>query len=171
MRFKKFLPEFVYGSIDGTVTTLAVVAGAMGASLGLKIIIIMGLANLVADGFSMAMSNYASLRSADKDNKSKQGKKEARKRAGITFSSFLLIGFIPLVPFSFGLFKSINLNLLFLISIFCTGLAFMLIGLIKAKVNQTSILTSIVKTLSLGALAAGLAFGVGYGLEQLIQSL
>ncbi len=46
---RKYLFEFVYGSIDGTITTFAVVAGAVGASLNSAIILILGFANLFAD--------------------------------------------------------------------------------------------------------------------------
>ncbi len=50
--------DFVYGSIDGSVTTFAIVAGAIGASLSPMVILILGFANLFADGFSMAIGNY-----------------------------------------------------------------------------------------------------------------
>ncbi len=50
--------DFIYGSFDGTVTTFAVVSGALGASLAPSIVIILGFANLFADGFSMAIGNY-----------------------------------------------------------------------------------------------------------------
>src|SRR4051794_4730013 len=53
-----YLGDFVLGAVDGTVTTFAVVAGAAGADLGGGVAIIMGVANLLADGFSMAVSNY-----------------------------------------------------------------------------------------------------------------
>jgi vacuolar iron transporter family protein len=50
--------DFIYGSFDGSVTTFAIVAGAIGASLSPMIVIILGFANLFADGFSMAIGNY-----------------------------------------------------------------------------------------------------------------
>ena len=50
--------DFIYGSIDGAVTTFAIVAGVVGASLPVGIILILGFANLFADGFSMAAANY-----------------------------------------------------------------------------------------------------------------
>ena len=53
------LRDFVYGSIDGTITTFAIVAGVEGANLAPSIIIALGLANVLADGFSMAASNYS----------------------------------------------------------------------------------------------------------------
>jgi len=57
---EQYLAEFVYGAIDGTVTTFAVVAGATGASLSSVVVIILGFANLIADGFSMAVGNFLS---------------------------------------------------------------------------------------------------------------
>lgn len=53
-----YLRDLVYGAIDGTVTTFAVVSGVVGAELPVKTILILGMANLLADGFSMAASNY-----------------------------------------------------------------------------------------------------------------
>ena len=57
-----YLADFVYGAIDGTVTTFAVVSGVAGAELSSGIVIVLGLANLVGDGFSMAASNYLGTR-------------------------------------------------------------------------------------------------------------
>lgn len=57
-----YLRDFVYGAIDGAVTTFAVVSGVVGADLSAGIIVILGLANLVGDGFSMAASNFLGTR-------------------------------------------------------------------------------------------------------------
>ncbi len=54
-----YLRDWVYGGIDGTVTTFAVVAGVAGAELSTKTLLILGAANLFADGFSMAAANYS----------------------------------------------------------------------------------------------------------------
>ncbi|WP_425418138.1 VIT1/CCC1 transporter family protein [Oricola indica] len=54
-----YLRDFIYGGIDGAVTTFAIVAGVVGASLSANVVIILGLANLLADGLSMAASNYS----------------------------------------------------------------------------------------------------------------
>lgn len=53
-----FIKDFVYGGIDGGVTTFAVVTGVAGAGFSSAVIIVLGLANILADGFSMAVSNY-----------------------------------------------------------------------------------------------------------------
>jgi VIT1/CCC1 family predicted Fe2+/Mn2+ transporter len=57
-----YLRDFIYGAIDGAVTTFAVVAGVAGAGLSNGVVIILGVANLVADGFSMAVSNFLASR-------------------------------------------------------------------------------------------------------------
>jgi VIT1/CCC1 family predicted Fe2+/Mn2+ transporter len=57
-----YLRDFVYGGIDGAVTTFAIVAGVIGASLSANIVIILGLANLLADGISMAAGNYSATK-------------------------------------------------------------------------------------------------------------
>lgn len=62
-----YLPEFVYGGIDGSVTTFAVVAGSAGAGLPTSVVLILGFANILADGFAMSVGNYLSEKS-DKDN-------------------------------------------------------------------------------------------------------
>lgn len=53
-----YLKDFVYGAIDGAVTTFAVVSGVAGAGLSANIVLILGVANLVGDGFSMAAGNF-----------------------------------------------------------------------------------------------------------------
>lgn len=57
-----YLRDFIYGAIDGTITTFAVVAGVQGASLDARVVIILGAANLLADGLSMAASNFLGSR-------------------------------------------------------------------------------------------------------------
>lgn len=53
-----YLRDWVYGGIDGTVTTFAIMAGVVGANLSSTVVVILGVANLLADGFSMAAGNY-----------------------------------------------------------------------------------------------------------------
>ncbi len=74
-RFQDYLGEFVYGGIDGSITTFAVVAGAVGANLEASIILILGFANLLADGFSMSVGAYLAAKS-ETDNYNKHKKIE-----------------------------------------------------------------------------------------------
>jgi len=62
-----YLRDWIYGGIDGSVTTLAVVTGVAGAQLSKWIILALGFANLFADGFSMAASNYLGTRAEQDD--------------------------------------------------------------------------------------------------------
>lgn len=72
-KFQKYLGEFVYGGIDGSVTTFAVVAGSVGAGLDSAVIIILGFANLIADGFSMSVGAYLSSKTEQENfNKHKK---------------------------------------------------------------------------------------------------
>jgi len=62
-----YLRDWIYGGIDGVVTTLAVVAGVVGADLPSSVVLVLGLANLVADGFAMAAGNYTGTQ-AERDD-------------------------------------------------------------------------------------------------------
>jgi VIT1/CCC1 family predicted Fe2+/Mn2+ transporter len=75
---EEYLPELVYGGIDGIVTTFAVVAGAAGAHLSVQIVLILGMANLIADGLSMSVGAYLAKRS-EIDNYQKHLRKENLK--------------------------------------------------------------------------------------------
>ena len=72
------LKDFIYGGIDGTVTTFAVVAGVVGADLSANVIVILGAANLIADGFSMAVSNFLATR-AEAQERAKARLEEERE--------------------------------------------------------------------------------------------
>ena len=62
-----YLRDWIYGGIDGVVTTFAVVASVVGADLPSRVVLVLGLANLVADGFAMAAGNYSGTQ-AERDD-------------------------------------------------------------------------------------------------------
>lgn len=64
---RDYISEFVYGGIDGVITTFAIVAGAAGANADIYWVLIFGFANLIADGFSMSVGNYFAVK-AERDN-------------------------------------------------------------------------------------------------------
>lgn len=74
---QSYLRDFVYGAIDGTITTFAVVSGVAGAGLSSEVIVILGVANLLADGFSMAASNFLGTR-AEEQQREKTRRMEER---------------------------------------------------------------------------------------------
>ena len=61
-----YLRDGVYGAVDGIVTTFAVVAGVAGSGLDARVVLILGMANLVGDGFSMAVANFLGIRSEER---------------------------------------------------------------------------------------------------------
>ncbi|MGD0334827.1 MAG: VIT1/CCC1 transporter family protein [Xanthobacteraceae bacterium] len=62
-----YLRDWIYGGIDGAVTTFAIVAGVAGADLSAAVVLVLGFANLLADGFAMAASNYIGTK-AERDD-------------------------------------------------------------------------------------------------------
>ncbi|VVB79184.1 VIT family protein [uncultured archaeon] len=169
---RKYLPEIVLGGIDGSITTFAVVAGVIGASLSAAVVLILGFANLFADGFSMAVSNYFSTRS--KYHPSKQKSKEhiwaAFKVALATFCSFFIIGFIPLLSFVLAMITG-NLFLIrheVLISLILTGISLFIVGFFRGDVLGKKRLRSSIEVLVIGGIAAGLAFAVGWLIETVV---
>lgn len=72
-----YLKDFVYGGLDGAVTTFAVVSGVAGAGLSANIVLILGVANLIGDGFSMAAGNFMGTR-AEQEQLAKLRRTELR---------------------------------------------------------------------------------------------
>ena len=72
-----YLSDFIYGAIDGAVTTFAIVAGSAGADFDETVVIILGGANLIADGFSMAVSNFLGSR-AERQQRERARREEER---------------------------------------------------------------------------------------------
>ena len=223
----KYLPEFVYGGIDGIVTTFAVVAGATGADLPLSVVLILWFANLFADGFSMAIGAYLAEKSehdtykkhlgieyreiehmydkeveeireiyvakwfegnlleqvvqviiADDDRwvdvmmKEELGLSKPDKSpwwVGVaTLSSFIIIGFIPLLAYVLSYTAQLADDKLFPLSVLLSAGAFMFIWWMKGFITQSSKMKAIFETLVLGALAAGVAYYIGFWLEKII---
>ena len=125
-------------------TTFAVVAGVSGAGLDEKVVIVLGGANLLADGFSMAASNFLGSRAE------RQRRERARREEEIH---------IDLVPD--GEREEI------LWSAVLTALAFLVVGGIKARFSDQSWWRSAIETLTIGGLAAALAYGAGAMLQGL----
>jgi vacuolar iron transporter family protein len=75
-----YLRDFVLGGIDGAVTTLAIVAGVVGADLEARVVVILGLANVLADGFSMAAANYSGTKTEVDDYRRMHAQEERHVR-------------------------------------------------------------------------------------------
>lgn len=209
-----YVRDWIYGGVDGAVTTFAVVSGVAGAELSVKVVLILGFANLVADGFSMAASNFLGTRAEQDDYRrieaieyrhielAPEGEREEVRHiyrdkgfegeeletavrlitsdkerwvktmlaeeyglpseirspwmaALSTFSAFVICGLVPLVPYLFGAASS------FLVACIATGITFFLIGSFKSRWSTATWYRSGFETFFVGALAAGMAYGVG----------
>ncbi len=163
-----YLGEFVYGGIDGAITTFAVVAGSVGAGLDTNVIVILGFANLLADGFAMSIGAYLSANSELDKNEDLESNKSQFFVGLSTYISFLIMGFIPLLIYVIDLMTEITVDL-FTVSSILTGLVFILIGAMKAYVTNKKYIKGIAQTLILGVIAAVVAFYVGDLLEQIVN--
>jgi VIT1/CCC1 family predicted Fe2+/Mn2+ transporter len=219
-----YLRDLVYGAIDGTITTFAVVAGVVGAGLRPAVIIILGVANLFADGLSMAAANFVATRSErqERDRALRQEERHAdefpegereeirqiyaakgfegddlervvevitadrtrwietmmREEHGLpalarspfwagtaTFAAFVVAGSIPLIAHLLDLARPVPDP--FALSVVLTGVAFFLVGASKSRFVAQSWWRAGAETLSIGAAAAAVAYGIGSVLGRL----
>ncbi len=157
----------MYGAIDGTVTTFAIIAGVAGASLSPAIVLILGISNVLADGFSMASSNYLAEKS-HQDQSATMNVHTPMKTALATFGSFVVVGTIPLVSYIISAIFGIWEGKQFLVSIIFTSVAFILIGQVRGKITKTSRFNAALETLFIGGIAAIVAYVVGHLLDKLV---
>jgi VIT1/CCC1 family predicted Fe2+/Mn2+ transporter len=170
------LREFVYGGMDGAVTTFAVVTGAAGARLDTSVILILGFANVLADGFSMAVGSYLSEKSDQdlsdsKGNTSKDDHESPMAASVATFISFIIVGFIPLSLYTLDYIFNFDLSTdtLLLASVGLTLLAFIGIGYLRGVITKISRTRAVLESFALGAAAAVISYGVGNLLERVIS--
>ena len=192
------ISDAVLGGIDGCVTTFAVISGSVGAGFSSTVALVLGFSNLIADGFSMAVSNYESIKAYQEyiqnvrlieqehiekypdgereeirqifQNKGFEGEtldeivtticSDERlwvdtmlteehgiqisepnpfKSAMATFSAFIFVGTMPLLPF---LILSLDIRTQFYISAFLAGIMFFSIGAMKSYIVSKPILLS-----------------------------
>src|SRR5687767_2488624 len=99
---RHYVRELIYGANDGIITTFAVVAGVAGGGLPLRVVLIIGAANLFADGMSMAAGNYLSIRSHESVLAAQELPEEEAaplRHAAVTLLAFVAAGAVPLVPY------------------------------------------------------------------------
>jgi VIT1/CCC1 family predicted Fe2+/Mn2+ transporter len=161
--------DLVFGANDGIITTFAVVSGVAGATLSPKITIVLGLANLLADGFAMGAGNYLGMRSEQDYQASlgqvREGTEHAFGHGVAIFLAFIAAGSVPLLPFLL-----IPNDHTFLASCLATGIALFVVGSLRTLVTRARWFVSGLEMLLIGSVAALAAYGVGYFLRQLVVS-
>ena len=153
---RHYLPDLVFGANDGIITTFAVVSGVVGASLTNRIILILGFANLVADGVSMGASNYLARRS-EADAVEDPARRLVARNGLATFAGFVTAGVIPLTAYLVPLPDDAR----YAVAIGLTLSSLFLVGASRAFVRDRGFLRSGLEMLLVGSVAAALAYVVG----------
>jgi len=155
-----YLPELVYGATDGIITTFAVVAGVEGAQLSPVVVLILGVANLLADGVSMGASSFLSIRSktaVEKMEEKPVTEPFAFRHGLATFLAFVVAGAVPLL----GVIFSVTPEYRFPVTVVLTLLTLFAVGAARVFITRGSWWKSGFEMMLVGALAAGIAYGVG----------
>jgi VIT1/CCC1 family predicted Fe2+/Mn2+ transporter len=151
-----YLPDLVYGANDGIVTTLVVIASVTGAALAPTVVLILGIANLVADGFSMGTSNVLSIRStltaADRPRL-----RDASRNGAATFGAFVAAGLLPLSAYLLPLSDEVR----FPAACVLAAVALFGVGACRSLFSDRPWLIAGVEMLSLGTIASVVAYAIG----------
>jgi VIT1/CCC1 family predicted Fe2+/Mn2+ transporter len=216
----KYLKSLVYGGLDGIITTFAVVAGVAGASLSSGVVLILGFANLIADGLSMAIGDYLSTKAESEYNRAErereawevdhypEGEKKEMvelynakglspreaetitdilskkkdawvsimmveelgilesdesplRNALVTFVSFAVFGFVPLLIYVVAGFFPALKGSSFPLSIILTAGTLFTLGALKVKFTNRNWVVSGMEMMLVGGIAAAAAYGIG----------
>ena len=154
-----YVGDLVYGANDGILTSFAVVAGVTGGSLSASIVVIVGLANLFADGLSMGVGNYLSIQARESALEQQQRPEEETRpgrHGAATFLAFVVAGAIPLCPYFVP-----GLDRPFPLSVVSAMAALFAVGAGRALVTASRWWLSGLEMLTLGAAVAAVAYGTG----------
>jgi vacuolar iron transporter family protein len=157
---RHYIRDLVYGANDGIITTFAVVSGVAGGQLSQVAVLVIGAANLAADGVSMGVGNFLAIR-ADERARAAEGLPELErhpwKHGMATLVAFVVAGAIPLVPYVLAPSTGDRL----MISTTATFGTLFLLGAARAVITRDRWWLSGFETLTLGAVVAIAAYGAG----------
>ena len=157
---RHYIRDLVYGANDGIITTFAVVSGVAGGQLSQLAVLVVGAANLAADGVSMGVGNFLAIR-ADERAREADGLPELErdpwKHGLATLFAFVIAGAIPLAAYVLPLPSAHRLA----VSSAMTFGALFLLGAARAWVTRDRWWHTGLETLALGAVVAGAAYAAG----------
>jgi VIT1/CCC1 family predicted Fe2+/Mn2+ transporter len=157
--FRHYLRDLIYGANDGIITTFAVVTGVAGAALPVRTALILGGANLLADGFSMGASNFLAIRS-DEAARLAAGEDLAEPfplRHGIaTLAAFVVAGSVPLIPYAFA-----PAPLRMGVTVAATLATLFAVGALRSAVTRLRWWRAGAEMLAVGSAAALVSYAVG----------
>lgn len=158
-----FIKDIVLAGNDGLITTFAIVAGSMGASFSTTTIIILGFANLFADGLSMSTGTYLGTKSAEFSKNPENSGTLPVKAGLVSFAAFSIAGLFPLIPFIFPFPQP------FFISATLVFISLSVIGIFRGIVSKQNIFKTTLENLLIGGAATLVAFLVGGILEGYLE--
>lgn len=159
-----YLGDIIYGANDGIVTTFTIVSGVQGANLSYKVLIIMGLINLLADGISMGASRFLSIRSKVQALQQSRTITDATQHGLITSTSFMVFGSIPLISFLLPGFEGYS----FIVSTVVCLTTLFLAGSLRYFVNHERWWQTGIEMAVVGGSAAIIAYGLGKLLSTMV---
>jgi vacuolar iron transporter family protein len=154
---QRYLKDIVYGANDGIVTTLVVIASITGASLSPATVLVLGVANLIADGFSMGTSNVLSVRST-LTVESRPSLITASRNGIATSAAFVLAGLIPLATYMLPLGGN---GIRFPAACLLAAVALFAVGACRSLFSDRPWLVAGLEMLVLGMIASAVAYGIG----------
>jgi VIT1/CCC1 family predicted Fe2+/Mn2+ transporter len=161
---ESYLPDIVYGANDGIVTTLVVISSITGAAMSTTVIMILGIANLIADGFSMGTSNVLSMRST-LTAATRPRLRDASRNGFATFLAFVGAGLLPLsayvLPFAH--------NARFLMACMLAAAGLFGVGACRALFSDRPWFIAGLEMLALGTIASAVAYGIGATAAALVR--
>jgi VIT1/CCC1 family predicted Fe2+/Mn2+ transporter len=153
-----YLRDLVYGASDGVVTTMAVLAGTSGAAFGAKVGLILGLANLAADGLSMGTSNYLALKSELEQTGQSVDAERPWRHGLATSAAFVSVGFVPLLAYLLG---NAWLGAGFGVSLVTAALTLAVVGALRSRFIARSAWRCAAEMVLVAGGTSAIAYGLG----------
>jgi VIT1/CCC1 family predicted Fe2+/Mn2+ transporter len=155
---RHYIRDLVYGANDGIITTFAVVSGVAGGQLSHLAVLVVGTANLAADGVSMGVGNFLAIR-ADERAREAEGLPELErhpwKHGLATLLAFVVAGAVPLMPYV--VLRTSPL----IVSTVMTFTTLFVLGALRALVTKERWWQTGIETFALGTVVAGAAYAAG----------
>ena len=148
-KYKQFSRPFILGSMDGLITSFVIIIGGIAGNIKKKYVITIGISSLIADAFSMGVSEYLSSRTENTINIS-------LLYGSLCFMGFLLFGSIPII----GFVLSNDIETVITIIIFLCSL--LIIGFLRSYVVSSNYIKTMSEVFILGIVTGGISYGVAY---------
>lgn len=165
--YGQFIRDIVFGTNDALLTNIGIVTGFTASLVSNRLIVLAVLVDIFTSAFAMSMGTYLSRTSEDDyfrtslTKRTKTGVDQALANpyfaSLVMFVVYVISGFIPLLPFFFGLQPTAAAKA----AVVFGAVTFIIIGIFKGRVTRTSLVKSAGQFFVLGGLAALIGYGIG----------